>query len=64
VQFSPSLFHSSLADDYRKLPIYDLEGLTVATNALRIEYSLTNSLSVRAEAGTVSGLVLFHRKSF
>jgi translocation and assembly module TamB len=40
------------------------QGLTVATNALRIEYSLTNSLSVRAEAGTVSGLGLFYRKSF
>jgi autotransporter translocation and assembly factor TamB len=39
-------------------------GLTVATNALRIEYSLTSSLSVRAEAGTVSGLGLFYRKSF
>jgi len=40
------------------------QGLTVATNALRIEYSLTTSLSVRAEAGTVSGLGLFYRKSF
>ena len=40
------------------------QGLTVATNALRIEYSLTQSLSVRAEAGTVSGLGLFYRKSF
>jgi len=40
------------------------QGLTVATNALRIEYSLTSSLSVRAEAGTVSGLGLFYRKSF
>jgi len=40
------------------------QGLTVATNALRIEYNLTTSLSVRAEAGTVSGLGLFYRKSF
>ena len=40
------------------------QGLTVATNALRIEYNLTSSLSVRAEAGTVSGLGLFYRKSF
>ena len=40
------------------------QGLTVATNALRIEYSLSNSLSVRAEAGTVSGVGLYYRRSF
>ena len=40
------------------------QGLTVATNALRLEYSLTSSLSVRAEAGTVSGVGLFYRKNF
>ena len=40
------------------------QGLTVATNALRIEYSLTSTLSVRAEAGTVSGLGLVYRRSF
>ena len=40
------------------------QGLTVATNALRIEYSLTSTLSVRAEAGTVSGVGLFYRKNF
>ena len=40
------------------------QGLTVATNALRIEYALSSTLSVRAEAGTVSGLGLFYRKSF
>ncbi|MEO8675345.1 MAG: translocation/assembly module TamB domain-containing protein [Casimicrobiaceae bacterium] len=40
------------------------QGLTVATNALRVEYSLSNSLSVRAEAGTVSGIGLFYRRSF
>ena len=40
------------------------QGLTVATNALRVEYALSNSLSVRAEAGTVSGVGLFYRRSF
>ncbi len=40
------------------------QGLTVATNALRIEYALTSSLSVRAEAGTVSGVGLYYRRNF
>jgi translocation and assembly module TamB len=40
------------------------QGLTVATNALRVEYALSNSLSLRAEAGTVSGLGVYYRKNF
>jgi translocation and assembly module TamB len=40
------------------------QGLTVATNALRIEYALSSTLSVRAEAGTVSGLGLVYRRNF
>ena len=36
----------------------------VTTNALRVEYALSNSLSVRAEAGTVSGVGLFYRRNF
>ena len=47
-----------------KLTVAWEQGLTVATNALRIEYALTNSLSVRAEAGTVSGLGLYYRRNF
>jgi translocation and assembly module TamB len=47
-----------------KLSVAWEQGLTVATNALRIEYALTTSLSVRAEAGTVSGLGLFYRRNF
>ncbi len=39
-----------------KLTVAYEQGLTVATNALRIEYALSSTLSVRAEAGTVSGL--------
>jgi len=40
------------------------QGLTVATNALRLEYDLTRSLMLRAEAGTVGGIGLYFRRSF
>ena len=40
------------------------QGLTVANNALRIEYALTRSLTLRAEAGIVSSLGLYFRRSF
>jgi translocation and assembly module TamB len=40
------------------------QGLTLATNALRLEYELTRSLRLRAEAGTVSGVGLYFRRSF
>ena len=40
------------------------QGLTVANNALRIEYALTRSLTVRAEAGVVSSLGLYFRRSY
>ena len=40
------------------------QGLTVATNALRIEYALTRTLTIRAEAGTVSSLGLYFRRSY
>jgi translocation and assembly module TamB len=40
------------------------QGLTVATNALRLEYSLTGSLTLRAEAGTVSGVGVYFRRNF
>ena len=40
------------------------QGLTVATNALRVEYALSNTLSVRAEAGTVNGVGLYYRRNF
>ena len=40
------------------------QGLTVATNALRLEYSLTGSLTLRADAGTVSGMGLYYRHTF
>jgi translocation and assembly module TamB len=40
------------------------QGLTAATNALRIEYSLTRTLTLRAEAGVVSSLGLYFRRTF
>ena len=36
----------------------------MATNALRIEYALTRTLTLRAEAGTVSSLGLYYRRTF
>jgi translocation and assembly module TamB len=40
------------------------QGLTVATNALRIEYTLSRTLTLRAEAGVVSSLGLFFRRTY
>lgn len=40
------------------------QGLSVASNALRIEYALSRSLTLRAEAGFVSSVGLFFRRSF
>jgi translocation and assembly module TamB len=40
------------------------QGLTVANNALRIEYALTRSLTLRAEAGVISSIGLYFRRSY
>ena len=40
------------------------QGLTVATNALRIEYALTRTLTLRAEAGVVGSFGIYYRRSF
>ncbi len=40
------------------------QGLTVATNALRIEYALTQTLTLRAEAGVVGSFGIYYRRSF
>jgi translocation and assembly module TamB len=47
-----------------RLSIVYEQGLTVATNALRIEYALTQTLTVRAEAGTVSSIGIFFRRTY
>lgn len=40
------------------------QGLTVATNALRLEYALSRTLTLRAEAGTVSSVGVYFRRSY
>jgi translocation and assembly module TamB len=40
------------------------QGLTLATNALRIEYTLSHSLTLRAEAGVVSSIGLYFRRTY
>jgi translocation and assembly module TamB len=40
------------------------QGLSVANNALKIEYSLTRSITLRAEAGLISGVGIYYRRSF
>ena len=40
------------------------QGLSLATNAIRLEYALTNTLTLRAEAGTVSGVGVYYRRTY
>ena len=40
------------------------QGITVATNVLRLEYALTQSITLRAETGTASGVGIAYRRSF
>ena len=47
-----------------KLSLVYEQGLTVATNALRLEYSLSRTLTLRAEAGAISGFGIYYRRSF
>ena len=54
-------FSKRLSD--RLYLVYE-QGLNLANNALRIEYSLTRSITVRAQAGTVSSLGLYFLRAF
>jgi len=47
-----------------RLTIVYEQGLTVASNALRIEYALSQTLTLRAEAGTTSSVGIFFRRVF
>ncbi|HET7033771.1 MAG TPA: translocation/assembly module TamB domain-containing protein, partial [Casimicrobiaceae bacterium] len=47
----------------RLMLVYE-QGLTVAKNALRLEYSLTRTLTLRAEAGAISSLGIYYRRVF
>ena len=40
------------------------QGLSLASNALRLEYALTRTITLRAEAGTVSSVGVYYRRSF
>ena len=40
------------------------QGLSLAANALRLEYALTSTLTLRAEAGTVSGVGVYYRRTY
>ena len=40
------------------------QGLSVANNALKIEYALTREVTLRAEAGVVSGVGIYYSRSF
>jgi translocation and assembly module TamB len=40
------------------------QGLSLATSALRLEYALTRQITIRAEAGTTSGVSIVYRPSF
>ncbi len=40
------------------------QGITVATNVLRLEYALTQAITLRAETGTASGVGIAYRRSF
>jgi translocation and assembly module TamB len=43
--------------------IYE-QGMSVANNAVKIEYALTRGLTLRAEAGVVSGVGIYYSRSF
>jgi translocation and assembly module TamB len=47
-----------------RLSIAYQQGLTAATNALRLDYALTRALTVRAEAGAVSSIGLYYRRTY
>ncbi len=47
-----------------KLYIVYEQGLSVANNALKIEYALTRRITLRAEAGLISGVGIYYRRSF
>jgi len=40
------------------------QGLSLASSALRLEYALSRQVTLRAEAGTVSGVSIVYRRSF
>jgi translocation and assembly module TamB len=54
-------FSKRLSD---KLTLVYEQGLSVANNAIKLEYSLTRALTLRVEAGVVSGLGVYYSRSY
>jgi translocation and assembly module TamB len=54
-------FSKRLSD---KLTLVYEQGRSVANNAIKLEYSLTRALTIRAEAGLVSGIGLYYSRSY
>jgi translocation and assembly module TamB len=40
------------------------QGLSLATSAVRLEYALSRQVTLRAEAGQVSGVGIVYRRNF
>ena len=40
------------------------QGLSLASSALRLEYALSRQVTLRAEAGTISGVGIVYRRNF
>ena len=47
-----------------KLSLVYEQGLSVANNALKVEYALSRTVTLRAEAGFVSGFGIYYSRSF
>jgi translocation and assembly module TamB len=54
-------FSKRLSD---KLTLVYEQGRSVANNAIKLEYSLTHALTIRAEAGLVSGIGIYYSRSY
>ncbi|HKW79813.1 MAG TPA: translocation/assembly module TamB domain-containing protein [Casimicrobiaceae bacterium] len=54
-------FSKRLSD---KLTLVYEQGLSVANNALKLEYSLSRTVTLRAEAGVVSGIGVYYSRAY
>ena len=54
-------FGKRISDDFTL--VYE-QGLTVASNALRLEYNLSRTLTLRTEAGAISSFGIYYRRVF
>ena len=58
-----AIWEMSAAFADRVYLVYE-QGLSVANNALKIEYALTRNVTLRAEAGIISGFGIYYTNSF